>query len=413
MSNEKDMLIEIRTEHPFGYNSLYSGLFLPATKAQIEDAMQQARAIKRDTFADIRVHSCAALPELVGTRFECPTMDELNFFAYRLSSLNEKEMIALNVLFNQRKENGDYDEVGVSMKELINLTYGLSDITVISGMDTDEKIGEFVIENELDENLKSINAELLPLLDKAKIGEEFRKRDKGVFLDGFYISAGAYEEQTIYDGETLPEEMPVEYGEGIFHLQMGKPATPELQDVSKWIALPIMKDMANEIAKEMGAMRIEDSVYFDMKSAITYIDDQVFDDTEKFDMLNRIAAVYSAMDETNRMKFKAILDREEPETLEEVLEITDTMREYEFNPYANTRANMAYMYMNVMLPTNTDMDLFDERSLDVLGESLIEKAGIQITLYGAVSKRGGTLFPTTAKQEFETVEEQSIGGMQM
>ena len=413
MSQEKDMLIEIITDHPYGDNSTYAGLFLPATKGQIEDAMQQARAIKRETWVDIRVHTCIALPELAGTRLESPSFDELNFFAYRLTTLDEKDTLSLNAIFNQRKENGNYDEVGVSMKELINLTYGLSDIPVVGGMDSDEKLGEFVLENDMDETFRHLNKELIPILDKAKIGREFRKSEKGIFFEGCYVSAGNYIEQNVYDGENLPEEMPVEYGEGIIHLLVGKPATPELQNDSKWIALPIQREIADEIAREMGARRIEECVYFDMKSAIPFVDEQAFDDTEKFDKLNRIAATYTAMNDANRIKFKALMEGAGICNLDKALELIDSMPEYEFSYYSNHTGNYAAEYLSKVLATDADMDLFSTEVKQSIGKRLLNKMSATMTEYGVISKKGKGLFPTSQNEELNQDEEQGIGGMQM
>lgn len=413
MSQEKEMLIEIMTDHPQEKESIYAGLFVPATKGQIESAMQQARAIGRETFIDIRIHNCPGLPELTDTRMESPTVDEINFFAYRLTTLDERDTLALNAIFNQRKENGNYDEAGVSMKELINLTYGLSDVPVVGGIDSDEKLGEFVLENDMDETFRHLNKELIPILDKAKIGREFRKTEKGIFFEGCYVSAGNYIEQNVYDGENLPEEMPTEYGIGIIHLQMGKPATPELQSESRWIALPIMKEMANEIANEVGARRIEDCVFFDMKSAIPYVDEQSFDDTEKFDQLNKIAATYLAMNDENRLKFKAILHSIEPKNLTEVLDVIDSMSEYEFSYYSNHAENYAAEYLSRVLQSDADMDLFSSEAKQSIGKRLLNKMSATMTEYGVISKKGKGLFPTSQNEVQTQDEEQGIGEMQM
>ena len=413
MSNEKDMLIEISTDHPFGDNTVYAGLFLPATKGQIEDAMQQARAIKRETLIDIRVHNCVGLPELTDTRLECPTVDELNFFAYRLTTLDERDIFALNAIFNQRKENGAYDEAGVSMKELINLTYGLSDVPVIGGVDSDEKLGEFVLDNDMNETFRHLNKELIPLLDKAKVGRDFKKSENGVFFEGCYVSIGSYIEQNIYDGEKLPQEMPIEYGEGVIHLLVGKPATPELQNDSKWIKLPTTKETADDVAREMGAKRIEDCVYFDMKSAIPYVDVDAFDDTEKFDKLNIVAAAYTAMDDANRVKFKAIMEASETCNLDATLKVIENMSEYEFSYYSNHQENYATEYLSKVLPTNADMDLFDSEVKKSIGKSLLNKMSARMTPYGVVSKIGQGLFPAYENGEQTQNEEQDIGGMQM
>ena len=119
-------VLELSTPHPYINDYIYSELILPANNAQIEDAIQKVRGIGREEYMQISVISCPRLPELTDTRLDCPTIKELNFFAKRIEALPMTQVMAMNVLFETQKEAGEYEN-GVSMKELINMTYGLDD----------------------------------------------------------------------------------------------------------------------------------------------------------------------------------------------------------------------------------------------------------------------------------------------
>lgn len=52
-------------------------------------------------------------------------------------------------------EYGRYEN-GITMKELINLTYGLDAVMIASNVGNDEALGRFVVENELNEDVNAI-----------------------------------------------------------------------------------------------------------------------------------------------------------------------------------------------------------------------------------------------------------------
>ena len=87
----KTIKIELCNEKPNSTEHFYSSVWLPASDADILDVYHKARVINwLNVGADIRVEQCPQLPELVGTRLDSPTMDELNFLAKRLGELSEE-----------------------------------------------------------------------------------------------------------------------------------------------------------------------------------------------------------------------------------------------------------------------------------------------------------------------------------
>ena len=148
---------------------------------------------------DVSIREIPKFPELAGITLITPTLPELDFFARRLASMPDEDILLLKGVFRQRMEAGRY-QTGISMKELINLTYGLDTVMIASNVGSDEALGQFVIENDLNEDVSAIPETSLYLLDHAQIGKLQRKSEGGVFVDGCYIVAGEYELAQVYDG---------------------------------------------------------------------------------------------------------------------------------------------------------------------------------------------------------------------
>lgn len=205
VTRKKQAIMQLVVENPLNGDFYNTELELPATKAEIKDAMHRGRAVGRnpETFGLV-ITQCTALPDLASVDFDRPTMEELNFFAKRLGQLTEQEQAALKQVFRQRLGGGAYRK-GISMKELVNLTYGLDRVMIAPGVENDTQLGQFVIENDLNEDVSSIPENALYLLDKSQIGKLQREIEGGKYVDGDYIVTGSYELPEVYDGVHLPE----------------------------------------------------------------------------------------------------------------------------------------------------------------------------------------------------------------
>ena len=169
---------------------------------------------------------------------------------------------------NKKISDGELEQ-SVDVKDLINLTYGLENVLIISAVKNDEELGQFVIENNLHPDVAAIPIESRYLLNKADIGRLQRENEGGVFVDDKYVETGDYKESEVYDGITLPE--PEEKTDYVFRLKIAKAPKEDPEETvntAEWIKLPIDKEQANAIARRHGEERIEDCVYFDFESAI-------------------------------------------------------------------------------------------------------------------------------------------------
>ena len=151
---QKIIRLELSADKPANDGYYYAGLSLPAEDYEILDTMQKLRAVGREEDVWISVMECNALPVLENVRLDSPTIDELNFFAKRLASMTEEERIVFDAIIRQVIPENPKGEI-VSMTDLINSTYGLDGVLIVSNICNDEQLGQFVIDDELDDEVNA------------------------------------------------------------------------------------------------------------------------------------------------------------------------------------------------------------------------------------------------------------------
>lgn len=394
----KTIKIELCAEKKNSTEHFYSSVWLPAKDYEIMDTYHKARiTTESDVNLDVRIESCPLLPELVGTRLDSPTMDELNFFARRLASLNQDERMVLKAVKSKYLE-GDEDEL-VSMKDLINLTYGLKDIMVFPEIKNDEMLGEFVIENNLHPDISAIPDQSLYLINKEMIGKLHRENEGGVFVDEGYVFTSEYERPEIYDGKRLLEEdKGLEFWYA-FRLEIVKEpkGNEEVQETNDWLSLPAeLKDL-EAYAKKYGKKDIKECVYLGFESAIPQIKEHHFGDMRKIHDLNVLAKMYMEMTPTDKMKFKAVLEAGDVSNLEKMISIAWRIDKYELDAQIDNPTEYFKEYIARHLDKDFDREWLDSLSIYNEGRTLLNRTNASITSYGAVSYYNCPLYKNVSK----------------
>lgn len=394
---EKTLSIGITVDGGSDKRVHYSSIELPAKDYEIEDSLQEARVNCDDNFSigkDIRleIESAPLLPSLVDKQITARTFDELNFLAKRLGSLNEDEKLVLWAIAHKKVSDGKWEQ-SVDVKDLINLTYGLENVLIISAVKNNEELGQFVIENNLHPDVVAIPIESRYLLNKADIGRLQRENEGGVFVNNKYVVTRDYVESGVYDGITLPE--PQEKTDYVFRLEIAKAPKEdpeETENDAEWIKLPIDKEQANEIARRHGEERIEDCVYFDFESAIPQISEENFGDMQDFNALNAIAKRYSQLEQFDRTKYKAILTAAGQFRTADALDVIKNVNAYEFAPEYEYPEDYFKEYLKRYLNPRFDSTWLDTLLFRNEGGELQERLGATHTKYGLISARGCSLY---------------------
>ena len=413
----KQIKLEIAAENPESRSWLYADLQLPAEEHEIRDAFQRARITSTDTYHEFSIYECEAIPALPFRRLDSPSLDELNFLAKRLDSLNEEERLVLQAVSPKILKVGE-DEL-VSPKDLINMTYGLDEVSIISNVGNAQQLGQFVIENDLHTDVEAVPDDSVYLLDRTRIGQLQQQNDGGVFIDGKYIVTAEYELPEVYDGKNLPMENPTSWF--AFKMDVTRPPASddlgEVEAIAETLTLPVDRADADELAKRLGMERIEDCVYLGFESSIPQIDADKFGDMHDFDQLNNLSEMMLEMSPSDQVKFKAVLSAEEPEKIEQILDIARSLDQYEFAPMVEDEAHFFKSYLLRHLDEKIDPRWLDSLLARNEGTELLERIGGTLTDYGVISSRGGSLYdpvprsePTESEELINEGHKQTIGG---
>lgn len=402
--NRKIMRLELSAENPVHGGYYYAELLLPAADYEIKDAMQRTRAAGRENTVEVSILECDILPVLQDIRLDTFSLDELNFFAKRLASLPNEELPVFYAVTEQIFDDADNTENPVSIKDLINCTYGLDTVPVAHNVSNLAELGRFAFENELLSDLEGIPESAVPFLNAEQIGRVQQKNDSGVFEGRLYIPTVHYERPEVYDGVTLPEEEPKN---AAFLLKVGaypkstfSDEDPALHD----LCLPADSDELFNVTDKCGEPEINLCFCYEFYSSIPQITSDMFDSMEEIDELNTLAQRIAAMSESEQTKFKAVLNAEDTATLKGALDIAQNLWRYEFTAEPDTTD--AFFKKYILENTSTE---FDSRWLENLlprneADKLLGRLGAAVTDYGVISARNGHLFKPVPYDEPEAKE---------
>lgn len=400
--NKKIMRLELSAENPVHGGYYYAELLLPAADYELKDAMQRTRAVGRENTVEVSILECDILPELQDIRLGTFSLDELNFFAKRLASLPNEELPVFYAVTEQIFN--DADENPVSIKDLINCTYGLDTVPVAHNVSNLAELGRFAFENELLSDLEGIPESAVPFLNAEQIGRVQQKNDNGVFEGRLYIPTVHYDRPEIYDGKSLPEE---ETENSVFLLKVGSypkqsfsAGTSALYD----LRLPADSDKLFNITRACGEPEINLCFCYEFYSSVPQITSDMFESMEGIDELNCLAQRITRMSEAEQVKFKAVLDAENTASIHDTLNAAQNLWRYEFTAMPDT----ADTFFKNYVAENADTR-FDNRWLGGLfarneGERLLGRIGATLTDYGVISARNGHLFKPVPYDEPEAKE---------
>jgi len=123
-------------------------------------------------------------------------IDELNYLASLLVEMDEGDRGRFEAAIA-------YGEYTGSMKDLINLAQNLDCYEYYPGVENDEDLGYYLIDElggmNIPENIK-------PYFDYEAYGQEISEGEGGVFTDGGYVMSSHSSFIEHYDGKEVPEE---------------------------------------------------------------------------------------------------------------------------------------------------------------------------------------------------------------
>ena len=369
-------VIEFCTVNPLNRKYFYSQLELPASDGAVYDALQKARAVERDKEIDISVINSPYLPELADTLIDGINIWELNMLAEKLEELYRDDYSSLeklNALFLYRKEQGFYED-GVSLLELINMTYGLENVACYSGIGNTESLGEMLIDQRMTDGIVEVTDQNAYYLDKKQIAQTRISQKKGLFYEGNYYETADFKMPNIYKPD---EQQKKDYSDlkSAFRLLIMSEDSEE-----KWINLPTEK------------REFENCRCIGYETAIPQIKSAYFYETENFTKLNAVAKAFMAMSEKQRLAFKAVLQGEKISDLDKVIETTKNISDYEIEPYAYAEPDFFQAYLMHFLDSRFDVAWLYDTLSDTADQMLLKKLHAKFSDYGVVSGKNQPLY---------------------
>lgn len=277
-----------------------------------------------------------------------PTADELNFLAKRLEEICADKCTALayNAVISQYET--------VSIAEAINRTYGLESVPVFPCGNAEE-YGAVVLENDFLEELNEIPDELYSLLDNEKVGKLMQEREGGIFTDGYYVIPSSYEPQLVYDG-VLPEPM----DEWLFKLEVTiMDGDDPDEDMLETLTLPASEERIKELEDKFGKPASE-WVWLSFSSGLGILDSDSIQSADGVEQLNEFALAVSEMSRSEFVKFKAVFEAEQPESVSEAISVSAQLDDYEFDPSVANFRDYGEKYLSEMLPPEFDRSFLSD-----------------------------------------------------
>ena len=346
------------------------------------------------------------LPADIGldnVRLDTTSIEELNFLTKRLNSLERHEQIAYDAVTEKyfAQEGNELPTV----KDLINMTYGLDAIPIVPEITNLEELGRFAVENSFITDLENLPDSALKFLNYEAIGKQQMENDEGYFINGFYVATYAYERPEVYDGEHIPQTE--EFENAVFRLLVSRAPVKDPSEVlnsAHWLELPIGIDELHEFAEKIGSGNIEDCVYYDFQSGIPQIDEDVFDSMDDIETLNIIANEYLMLPEAKRVLFKAVIEAENIGNLEDMQSVFERLDQYEICCEDESADEFFKRYLAYHAPTDFDTKWLEEISSHDDAQKLLKTLGAKVTNYGIVSAYGRSLYENVA---FPTLQPES------
>lgn len=351
---------------------------LPASRFELDDALQRAHVPEDGSYKLQRFIQWPGFLSGYLASSGDKTLEEVNLLAQKISRMDETQLETYEgALQLRRDENID---MPVSMKELINYTYNLDAFEFHPGVVEDGDLGEIAMMGGMFDIVDDLPEEVADLLDARKVGEALRRSDQGAFTRRGYIFPNSKSWQEVYDGVHLPEQ-PEE--SGLISLRLEPVSSTPEENSGVWLELPADEQAMHWALTSLGETSPDCCVIAEATSILPSLKHQIAGD-EDIGKLNTLAERLAAFpDNRTLMKYKAVLELECFPDLDRMLDITQNLDCYEYDPVIRTAADYAE-YLLCEAGFDTSDPAFDRFDFDGYGERQLERNGFVPTAYGSI-----------------------------
>ncbi len=360
-------------------NPSYFGaqLSLPATNIEIQGAFERARISFEYHGFTVKDYDCEQdyLNELLPQKLQKASVNELNYLAKRLSRMDEFEKAAFEGIIKMEKEP--------DLVRLINLTYNLSECNVASGIQNDEQLGNFYVNNGFIPELEEASEKVLEYIDYEKVGRICREAEKGVYIESGYVVKSETDIKVVYDGTNIPE---LDDDPECFFKLCKKGCFEAEKEKGVWLKLPALESKIESALSELSASSLDECIFTNCISNIPPLDD-VFSATGDIGKLNKLSnAVTKIINNNMASNYKAALEYEGCTDLDFAIDIAQNLNCYDFYPSfcsPDDYGRQVLLENSGLSPDDIAFELLDFKKY---GEEKMKIDGVLSTDYGLIRR---------------------------
>ena len=261
-----------------------------------------------------------------------------------------------------------YAQEHCTAEDALRASYNMGSIMYMPGMDCDEELGEFALENDMLEEYNSLPDGIYEALDKTKAGAKMREMEGGVFVNGGYLLA-----DEDFSGEPLPAEESLAY----FQVRFS-----DAQHDSGWCDVPLSESDERLIGRVFGCNDFS-GLPIENRSIIPYLN-RMISSTDELPELNLLSEALNGKSGEEIMKYKALLEVVQPGTASTALRLADELTHYDAEPQFANPATYGRQYLDDRYNFNEHDSLLQFIDYAGFGAAMLNEDGYLSTRYGAV-----------------------------
>ena len=359
----------------------YCELDLPATDYELLDALEKLQ-MKPGEEPDWEITEHTYFQYLqTYLDGECD-LYQFNELARRLEKMNIEEQGCFEGLFHVAL----YERFGPkSIKDLFTYTENTDKCLLIDARN-DEELGRFYVENgflpELEQIPESLLEPILPRLDYAGIGKQFRCSEHGMFARGCYI---------LQHSELIPSKMfipPLRTPDYAFRLEIGRYDFEHDRGPTLVVPLdlPASEEQLLTALEEIEAASLEEVVIKVEDSAVPGL----LENMESLDIREVNELAQQIKDRERRLelsKLKAVFAVTAPNDVHAAIRIAENLDDYIFATDLRTQEEVARDEIQVSTDEPLQSLLLKHTDLFAVGRELLNAPYLSMTEYGLIQRR--------------------------
>ena len=364
-------------------NDTYKDIELPASYEELEDCLQMLNADNEHCVVDLQ-YFLGDVSYLEQATIQSCSLYQMNYLATLLQDMNDYQKLQFSGIAQaERKEFSTINEV-------INYALNVPTLDCFHAPATsDSELADFYIDNELLpqladlENLTDEQYEwFCSHLDLGKVGKEIREGEHGVFTTAGYFVKNE-EIKQLYDGNPIVPK-PCDY---IFKLSIIPNQTDNEESLIE-LKLPASTADVQRILGEVGANSMNDCCFHNYESLVVSQLKDCYVGNDEFEQLNELAENINCMSTDEIVKYKAMLDAVQCQTIETAIAISEEMDGFTLDRDCTSPSDYVdKVFATLNLPMKEELDFY--LSKDGYGKALMKNNGIDNTSYGMLNPDNG------------------------